>query len=47
MRSRIVKHLLQYLRLPGRGAVPYVFRVSLRWYAVVIDCHDVAALSRW
>jgi hypothetical protein len=21
--------------------------VSIRWYSVVVDCHDVAALSRW
>jgi hypothetical protein len=21
--------------------------VSIRWYAVVVDCHDVAAQSRW
>jgi hypothetical protein len=33
--------------LPAHCAVPYVFPVSLRWYSVVIDSHDVAALSRW
>jgi hypothetical protein len=33
--------------LPGHGPVPYVFRVGLRWYAVVVDSRDMVALSRW
>ncbi len=30
-----------------RRVGPTVGRMALRWYTVVVDCHDIAAQARW
>jgi hypothetical protein len=43
----VIDQVAQRLALGRRGEWEYGRSMSIRWYSVVVDCRDVAALSHW